>query len=165
VDELRRSLKAGARLIVLHPFVQGYLANDELLWPLLDALAGSPVPVYVHTGPPGNATPWQVVDLAERYTFLDFIMGHCGATDFWPDVIPAATAARNIYLESSLSRPFQFATYARTLGKHRCIMGSYAPLNELVMEWEHMRRHLPPAEWGDIYGGTLLRLLQKGGAI
>ncbi len=164
VEELARSLQAGARILVLHPFVQGYQANDELLWPVLDALAGKGVPVYVHTGAPGNSTPWQVVDLAERYPAVDFIMGHCGATDFWNDVIPAGGAAGNVYLESSLARPFVFANYAQELGEHKCIMGSYAPLNELAFEWEQMREVLPPQRWPGIYGGNLSRLLAKGGA-
>ncbi len=36
-------------------------------------------PVYFHTGLPGNSTPWQIVDLAERFPEIDFLMGHCGS--------------------------------------------------------------------------------------
>lgn len=165
VRELQRSLTEGARLLVLHPAVQGFLANDELVWPVLDALAGRGIPVYVHTGPPGQATPWMIVDLAERYPTIDFIMGHCGATDFWNDVVAAGGAASNVYLESSLARPFAFAAYLQALGKARGIMGSFAPINDLGFEWEQMRQVLPPAEWADVYGANLLALLRKGGAL
>ena len=162
--ELKRSIDAGARILVLHPLVQGYQANDELVWPILDELVELPVPVYVHTGPPGNSTPWQVVDLAERYGTVDFIMGHCGATDFWNDVITAGQAAPNVYLESSLARPFVFSDYMKALGAHRGIMGSYAPIDDLCFEWEQMRLELPPQEWGGVYGDNLRRLLREGGA-
>lgn len=165
VEELKRALGEGARLLVLHPLVQGYLANDELVWPVLDAVAREGVPVYVHTGPPGNATPWQVVDLAERYPSADFLIGHCGATDFWNDVVEASKAADNVYLESSLARPFLFAGYLKEVGMGKGIMGSFAPLNELTFEWEQMRRALPPEEWTDVYGGNLARLLEKRGAL
>ena len=162
VAELSRCAGEGARVLVLHPFVQGYTANDELTWPVLAALAGSPMPVYVHTGPPGNATPWQIVDLAERHTSTDFIMGHCGATDFWNDVVGAGGAAVNVYLESSLARPFIFSRYMAELGGEKGIMGSCAPIDDLAFEWDQMRRALPPEEWPGVYGGNLLRLLREG---
>ncbi|HZP82460.1 MAG TPA: amidohydrolase family protein [Chthonomonadaceae bacterium] len=163
-EELKRALDAGARLLVLHPFIQGYLVNDELVWPLLEIVSEARVPVYIHTGMPGNATPWQIVDLAERFPDTDLIMGHCGATDFWNDVIEAGRAARNVTLEASFARPFAFARYAQALGPGRGIMGSFAPLNDLEFEWEQMRRVLPQSDWPDVYGGTLRGLLAKRGA-
>jgi len=165
VEELRRAVGEGARMLVLHPAVQGYLANDELVWPVVEAAAGERVPVYIHTGPPGQATPWQVVDLAERFPQADLIVGHCGATDFWNDVVVAAQAADNVYLESSLARPFLFAGYLKQTGAARGIMGSYAPLNELTFEWEQMRLALPEEDIGAVCGGNLRRLLEKRGAL
>ena len=165
VQEIRRAADAGARLLILHPMVQGYLANDELVWPLLDAATAEHLPVYIHTGPPGSASPWQVVDLAERYPGADFIMGHSGATDFWNDVIDAGKAAPNVYLESSLARPFTLVGRLSAVGMHRGIMGSYAPINELTFEWDQMRAVLPPEAVPDACGGNLLRLLLKRGAL
>ena len=165
LEELRRAVGAGARLLVLHPAVQGYLANDELVWPLLDAAGPEKIPVYLHTGPPGAASPWQVVDLADRYPALDFIMGHCGATDFWNDVVDAGKALPNVYLESSLARPFSLVGRLSVVGMHKGIMGSFAPINELTFEWEQMRRVLPPEALQDVCGDNLLRLLLKRGAL
>jgi predicted TIM-barrel fold metal-dependent hydrolase len=165
VVECRRAIEAGARMLVLHPFVQGYQANDELVWPLLEVAVGERVPVYVHTGMPGNATPWQVVDLAERFEGLDAIIGHCGATDFWNDVIEAAQASDRVYLESSLARPFQFSRYLEAAGQQKGIMGSFAPINEFRFEWGQMRGELPERMWDDVLGGNLQRLLEKRGAL
>ena len=164
IEEFRRAVLEGARMLVLHPFVQGFSANDELVFEVLEAAAEERVPVYVHTGPPGNSTPWQIVDLAERFPELDLIMGHCGATDFWNDVPDATASAPNIYLESSLARPFHFARYMEVLGKERGILGSWAPLNDLSFEWEQMRTFIPPDVFSEICGTNLARLLAKRGA-
>jgi predicted TIM-barrel fold metal-dependent hydrolase len=165
LEELKRALEAGARFVVLHPAVQGFAANDELAWPLLEVAAEARVPVYIHTGAHGHATPWQVVDLAERFPQTDFLMGHCGATDFWNDAIPAGQAAPNLYLEASLARPFSFARYMQALGGERGVMGSFAPLNPLPFEWEQLRALLPPEIWPGVYGENLRRLLEKRGPL
>ncbi|MFC1525790.1 amidohydrolase family protein [Candidatus Latescibacterota bacterium] len=165
LEELRRAVGEGARLLVLHPAVQGHLANDELVWPVLEAATEERLPTYIHTGPPGQSTPWQVVDLAERFPEMDLIIGHCGATDFWNDVVAAAGAAGNVHIESSLARPFLFSTYLEKLGPEKGIMGSAAPLNELVFEWEQTRAVLPPESVAAVCGGNLQRLLEKRGPL
>ena len=165
LEELRRALGQGARMVVLHPAVQGYQANDELVWPSLELAAAARVPVYVHTGHPGCASPWQIVDLAGRHPGLDLIVGHCGATDFWNDVVEATKAAPSVYLEASLARPFQFAGYLGEVGYERGIMGSSVPLNDLVSEWEQMREALPAERVDEVCGGNLRRLLEKRGPL
>ena len=107
----------------------------------------------------------QAVDLAERYPGLDLIIGHCGATDFWNDVVDAGKGAPNVYLESSLARPFQFNRYLEEVGYQRGIMGSFVPINDLVFEWEQMRGELPSEHVADVCGGNLLGLLEKRGAL
>ncbi len=159
--ELCRAIGEGARMLVLHPWVQGYLANDELAFPVLEMAGRERVPVYMHTGQPGNSTPWQVADLATRFPGVDFIMGHAGATDFWNDAVDAAGTRENVYLESSLARPFQFAGYLEKVGAAKGIAGSYAPLNNLVFEWTQLRECVPAAMWPRVAGGNLAELLGK----
>ena len=163
--EFERALGEGARLIVVHPMVQGFIANDELVWPLLEAAAAARIPVYFHTGPPGNASPWQITDLAERFPELDLIMGHCGATDFWNDVNDATLAADNIYLESSLARPFAFVPRLEVVGARRGIMGSFAPNNDFSFEWDQIRQAVPAGLYPQVCGGNLQQLLEKRGAL
>lgn len=165
VEEFRRATGKGARLLVLHPWIQGYQADDELAHPLLEAATVERIPVYIHTGPPGSATPWQVAGLAERFPQTDLIMGHCGATDFWNDVVLAAGKRENLFLESSMARPFLFSGYVQAIGGRRGMLGSWAPLNDLEFEWEQMRKFLPADYWADISGGTIRRLLEKRGAL
>ncbi len=165
VEEFRRAAGKGARMLVFHPWIQGFQADDELVFPLMEAAATSKIPVYVHTGPPGNATPWQVTGLAERFPEADLIMGHCGATDFWNDVVLAAGKLPNLFLESSMARPFLFSGYVAAVGGKRGILGSWAPLNDLEFEWEQMRKFLPAEYWTDVAGGTIRRLLEKRGPL
>jgi predicted TIM-barrel fold metal-dependent hydrolase len=165
IQEFHRAINNGARMLIMHPFLQGYLANDEIVWPLMEAASQEQVPVYFHTGQPGNSTPWQLVDLAERFPVLDLIMGHSGTTDFWFDVMDAAKASPNIYLESSLARPFSFPERVQILGNKRIIMGSYVPINKLIFEWEQMRLALPLDTLECILGENLRRLLEKRGAL
>jgi uncharacterized protein len=163
--EMARAVGEGARMLVLHPAVQGYQANDSLAWGLMELASIEAIPVYIHTGPPGSATPWQMVDLAERWPGVDFIMGHSGTTDFHDDVNGAAAAAPNLYIESSMARPWGWVNRLKTLGNAKGIMGSAAPLNDLVFEWEQMRAVLPAEAWPEVLGGNLQRLLEKRGAL
>lgn len=163
--EFRRALDEGARMLVLHPWVQGYQANDELVFPLLAIAERDRVPVYIHTGQPGNSTPHQVAELALRFAGADFIMGHSGATDFWNDAVAAAGSCANVYLESSLARPFQFASYLGQLGAGKGIAGSCAPLDDLVFEWDELRKHVPEAMWAQVAGANLAALLGRRGEL
>ena len=163
VAEVERAIGEGARMVVLHPFVQGFLANDELVWPLLETATETNTPVYIHTGMPGNATPWQVVDLADRFPGLDVIIVHCGATDFWNDLVGAAESSDQVYFESSLARPFSFSRYVEQVKGQKGIMGSFAPINGLAFEWEQMRKVLKADVLEDVCGNNLRRLLEKRG--
>jgi hypothetical protein len=120
-EEVGRAAKAGARLLVLHPAVQGFVLSDELVYPLCELAAALRLPIYVHTGCPQHATPFQLAELALRFPKVAFIMGHCGATDFWPDVRPAAALSANVYLESSLARPSIFVAHLQKIGFHRAM--------------------------------------------
>jgi predicted TIM-barrel fold metal-dependent hydrolase len=101
------------------------------------------------------------VDLAERFPEIDFLMGHCGSTDFWNDVDDAALAAPNIYLETSLARPFSIPGRIKVIGKERVIMGSYAPVNNFTFEWNEMDNVLSADEAEFVMGGNMSRLLSR----
>jgi predicted TIM-barrel fold metal-dependent hydrolase len=161
VAAIRDAIADGARMAVFAPSLQGFILGDELLFPLLDVLAEKRLPVYIHTGPHLHSSPWQLVSVAERYPMLSFLMGHCGATDFWNDVPLAAAHATNVYLEASFARPFGFKSHLEKLGRQRGIMGSGAPSNDLEFEWAQMREMFPANEFADVYGETMQRLIDE----
>ena len=165
VEEVKRSINDGARILVLSPAVQGLQIDDDIFFPLAEAAINDKVPIYVHTGNPQSATPLQVGFLAKKFPETDWIIGHAGATDFWFDVAEAVRISPNIYIESSFSRPFLFKDHCKSIGFDRGIMGSGAPINPLVFEWIQMRDELPEKQYTDIYGSNLVKLLKKRGPL
>jgi predicted TIM-barrel fold metal-dependent hydrolase len=154
-----RAAAGGARLLTLHPFVQGFDIDDEIVFPLIEEARRLRLAVYVHSGHPGGATPLQMALLALRYPDVFFIMGHCGATDYWPDVAIAAQLAPHLYLEGSLAKPYVFAAHLRKVGISRGVMGSAAPLNDLVFEWQQAESVFSAEDRERVFGGTLQVLL------
>jgi len=160
-DVLRAGIDAGGRMLTFSPGVQGFVLSVCKLEPIREALAALSlnVPVFVHTGHHSNATPCQLAMLARRLGNLNFIMGHCGATDYATDAVPACKYSDNIYLESSFSRPPGFVKRPGEIGADRCIMGSGYPYNQFEFEWSEMRRLLPSEYHEAVLGGNLSRLL------
>ncbi len=163
VRELSRAHGFGARMLVLHPTLQGFLVNDPLAEPVLGRAGELGLPVYVHTGPHLYGGPWQLVDAALSFPDVRFIMGHAGATDFWNDVPAAGKSAPNIYIEGSFARPFIFMFHLDAAGIRRGVMGSAAPRNNLVFEWEQYRTYMPADRYGPVFGDTMAGLLGLGG--
>ena len=157
--ELDRAVSAGARMLMLNPTIQGFLMNDELMDPLLDGVSEKKLPVYVHTGPHLYGAPWQVVQCALRYPDIPFILGHAGATDYWNDIPYAGAHATNVYLEGSFARPFIFKAHLQTIGAEKGIMGSSAPRNDLVFEWEQYTTELNDDVFEPVFGDNLACLL------
>jgi uncharacterized protein len=161
-DELRRAVRAGAKMLVLTPALQGFYLGDEVADELLHVAAGFRVPVYVHTGPHSAASPAQLLLLASRHPETGFILGHCGSTDHvydMPMVIEAAP--KNVWYEISLVRPSAVAKHGRAAGSARLIFGSSAPRHDPAFELKFLDRHWPIAEHPDTYGGNLLRLFSE----
>lgn len=163
LQELVRAFEKGARMLVLHPTLQGFLINDTLADPLLEKAEELKLPVYVHTGGHLYGSPWQLVDCAMRYPGITFIMGHAGATDYWNDVPYAGEFAENVYIEGSFARPFGFAAHLDAVGADKGIMGSSAPRNQLVFEWQQHLYYLPDEKYGPVFGDNLAGILGMNG--
>ncbi len=164
VTELKRSADRGIQMLVLNPTIQGFLINDGLVNDLIATAETYNLPVYVHTGAHLYGAPWQLADCALRFPGVNFIMGHAGATDFWNDVPHVCSVANNIYLEGSFARPFIFKSHLIGVGAERGIMGSSAPRNNLIFEWEQYRKELSEDIFKPVFGDTLISLLPgKGG--
>lgn len=160
VRELSRAVSNGARMLVIHPTLQGFLINDNLADPLFKKAEELELPVYVHTGPHLYGGPWQLTDCALRFPGVTFIMGHAGATDFWNDVPYAGKFSPNIYIEGSYARPFIFMNYLEAVGIEKGIMGSAAPRNSLPFEWIQYREYMPGDTYNAVFGDNLARILK-----
>jgi predicted TIM-barrel fold metal-dependent hydrolase len=108
--ELRRALDAGLSGVKFHPALQGFFVFDSGKMDALMNIVGEyQVPVYIHTGTPIFALPFQVAELALSYPDIPFIMGRMGNTDFWIDVPVAYNMADNLYVDTPYTSPANIA--------------------------------------------------------
>ena len=161
LDEVRQAVAQGAGMLVLFPAVQGFAFGDDLAHPVIETAIELRLPIYVHTGNYEYGTPAQLGLAAARYPNAVFIMGHGGSTDYKTDAVHVARAYSNVYIETSLMRPFGAAHAVKDLGEDKVIMGSAAPLNDFVFEWNETRALLPVKDAPGFYGSTIMRLIEE----
>ncbi len=161
VRELERCVELGARMLVLSPAIQGFIPTDDVADELLQCAARLRVPVYFHTGSHGSGGPTQVVLVAEKHASTNFIMGHCGSTDYAWDMpgILEHHLLENVWFELSFVRPWIAPSYIEAAGSERFIWGSSSPRNCPTFELQQLDRHLPVDHHPDIYGGNLAKLI------
>lgn len=160
LDELRRAAERGARMLVLHPMLQGFLPNDDLLDPLVAEAGRVNMPVYLHTGPHTGGSPAQALFLTLGHPGTRFILGHAGATDHSYDLPPLADQLPgNLWIELSFVRPWTLPGLLSRFGEDRLIFGSGFPRNPMPFELRQADSMLPVRPHPSIYRGNLLRVL------
>ncbi|HEY2765025.1 MAG TPA: amidohydrolase family protein [Pseudonocardiaceae bacterium] len=162
VDELDRALSAGAVAIKLHPYLQGFQPIEPIVEPIMELAAARGVPVYVHSGTPVQATPFQVAALADRFPGVPVILGRGGKTDFKADAAPALKASPNLYGDTAHDFPLTgMATQLAAAGPRRLLFTSDFPYGDMCHELRRARA-LPAGDAAlrDVLGGNLLRLLK-----
>lgn len=160
IELLRQAVAAEAGMLVLAPALQGFVLGDSIADDLLQEVARHGLPVYVHTGPHSAAAPSQLVLLANRFPQVQFIMGHCGATDYSHDLTAVAECELpNLWFDLALVRPWAGADLVRMGYGSRTIFSSGAPCNNLEFELSELEQLLPRDAHPNIYGGNLMNLL------
>lgn len=157
---LQDAVAAGARMLVLAPALQGFNPCDELVDPLVEAAAARNLPVYVHSGPHSMGAPTQVVMLAMRHPRTQFILAHCGSTDYgWDMPVVLSLKLPNLWFELSFVRPWTVPNYAKLTDESRFIFASSAPRNDLGFELRQLAAEWPIERHPGTFGGNLARLL------
>lgn len=140
LDELRRALDGGLVGLKLVPAQQGVPLLSPLLDHLLAEVAGRGAPVYVVTGVPVAAEPFQLTELARRWPGTHFVMGRSGRTDFALDLVPALAAADNLVAETAYNGAGDLRRIVDAIGPYRMVFASDAPANDLGLELARVRR-------------------------
>ena len=70
-------------------------------------------------------------------------------------------AGENLWFELSYVRPWAASSYAEMVDRSRLIFGTSSPRNHLGYELQQFGKHLPIAQYPDVYGGNLARLLEE----
>lgn len=156
---LRVALDAGLCGLYVKSTVQGFLADDEILCPLLEICGEYGVPAYFHTGTPVNALPFGVLTQARRFPGVNFILGHMGANDYVGDAFAAVDLCDNVYLETSLNLTMLIRSAAE-LRPERVLYGSGSPRSAMAFELKKVREAVPNEETRALLlHGNLERLL------
>jgi uncharacterized protein len=129
IDELKRTREQyGFTGLVIHPILQGFEANDPLVFPLVEAAVSYGMIVYVTGGAPYLAMPYKIADLAGRYPEGVFILGHAG-WDFHFDVPYCLEACPNLWAETSKNGLANLESLTRKFGASRLLFGSDHPFS------------------------------------
>jgi predicted TIM-barrel fold metal-dependent hydrolase len=146
--------------LVLHPILQGFEANDPLVFPLVEAALKLNMLIYVTGGAPYLAMPYKIADLAGRYPEGRFVMGHAG-WDFHFDVPYCLEACPNLWAETSRNGLANLEALVRKFGASRLLFGSDYPFSSYEGEIEKIRL-LPGLDDADrecIFSGNARKLL------
>lgn len=157
---LREALDAGLCGMYVKSNVQGFLADDAILRPLLEICRERKVPAYFHTGTPVNALPFNVLAQARRFPEVNFILGHMGANDYVGDAFAAVSLCDNVYLETSLNLTTLIRS-AAALRPERVLYGSGSPRSTMAFELKKVHEAVPDdAARALLLHGNLERLLE-----
>jgi uncharacterized protein len=139
VEALKRAHNEdGFRGLVLHPILQGFEANDPLVFPLVEAAVSQRMIVYVTGGAPFLAMPYKIADLAARYPEGTFVLGHAG-WDFHFDVPYCLEACPNLWAETSKNGLANLEALVRKFGSSHLLFGSDHPFSSYEGEIEKIR--------------------------
>ena len=166
IDELKRAKDhLGFAGLVIHPILQGFEANDPLVFPLVEAAVERKMIVYVTGGAPYLAMPYKIADLAGRYPEGTFIMGHAG-WDFHFDVPYCLEACPNLWAETSKNGLANLESLVRKFGSTRLLFGSDHPFSSYAGEIEKIRLlpGLTDLDRDNVFRGNARRLLGMGEA-
>lgn len=139
IEELRRARSEyGFAGLVLHPMLQGYEANDPLVFPLVEEAVSLHMIAYITGGAPLLAMPYKIADVASRYPEGKFIMGHAG-WDFHFDVPYCLEACPNLWAETSKNGLANLEALVRRFGSSRLLFGSDHPFGSYEGEMAKIR--------------------------
>ncbi|HWK26596.1 MAG TPA: amidohydrolase family protein [Solirubrobacter sp.] len=167
LTELERAVtQLGLPGLKLHPVLQGFQIDDDLVLPVVERAIELGVVIYVHTGTPVLALPLQLLELASRYPEGKFIAGHMGGADFYVDVPLSFPRADNVWLETSLSPHAAYVEEAlTTVGAERMLFGSDSPTSRIASElFKIGLLELAPEVEAQVLGGNAHALLESVGA-
>jgi predicted TIM-barrel fold metal-dependent hydrolase len=164
VKDLERAvLKMGFRGLKLHPEIDSFRPNDEMIYPLIEKSEELCIPVIIHSHRPGKAQPALIGDLAINYPEVTFIMAHMGG-NLYQDAFFVAKVCPNVILECS-AQPW-IHRIARgiidKIGSKRLIWGSDYPFH--FQKVEKLRIECAPLkvkEFNRVMGQNILEIINK----
>ena len=143
VNELRVAVRErGCRGVKLHPLFQAFIADDPIVYPIMDEARRLKVPVAIHSGHPPFSLPWSIGELAEVYPDVTIVMLHMGHGHglYIRAAIRTAKKYSNIVLETSgMPMHTKIKEAMDTVGDDRVIYGSDIPFHHPSVELQRIK--------------------------
>jgi Amidohydrolase/Starch/carbohydrate-binding module (family 53) len=158
--EVRARLADGYVGLKLHPTLDGYQADDDVLDPYIEIAAKTGCPVASHSAP-GDADPDFIRRLAERFPTVPFILYHTylGPHEGRRRASRHVREQPNLYLETSWCQWREVMRLVKDVGPDRVLFGSDASVDGP----RHYRREPPNVEGKETYNAGLISLVRELG--
>jgi predicted TIM-barrel fold metal-dependent hydrolase len=127
----------GFKGLKMHPLIDAYLPDQEIVFPIMDKACKHNVPVLFHCGHPPWSLPWHFGNLADIYPEAKIILGHMGHGHivYINGAIEVAKKHENIILETSaMPMHSKIKEAVLKVGEHRVIYGSDVPFGHPAFE-------------------------------
>lgn len=123
--------------IKMHPLIDSFLPDQEIVYPIMDKARKYRIPVLFHCGHPPWSLPWHFGNLAEVYPDVTIILGHMGHGHivYINGAIDTARKYDNIILETSaMPMHSKIKEAVEKVGESRVIYGSDMPFGHPAFE-------------------------------
>jgi predicted TIM-barrel fold metal-dependent hydrolase len=125
------------RGIKMHPLIDSFLPDEEIVYPIMERARKYRIPVLFHCGHPPWSLPWHFGNLAEIYPDVTIILGHMGHGHivYINGAIDVAKKYDNIILETSgMPMHSKIKEAVEKIGENRVIYGSDMPFGHPSFE-------------------------------
>ena len=163
--EVRRSLRAGARGIKLHPRAEGFNLDHPALEDVYALADAEQLPILCHAGRGIPALGRHAVEVCARYPGLRLILAHAGISDLgW--IWREAPAHPNLFFDTAWWSPTDLQALFALVPPGQILMASDAPYATpafgATMDLRHaLQVGLGPEALRSVLGGQALRLVQR----
>lgn len=123
--------------IKLHPLMQSYVADAEIVHPIARAAGDLEAPLFVHSGHPPFSLPWSIAQLAEKFPEVNVVMVHMGHGHgvYIKAALDMAERYENVYLETSgMPMHTKIKEAFDRVGSDRVIFGTDIPFHHPTVE-------------------------------
>ena len=142
LDDVEKKLEKyinqeGFKGIKMQPLFDSFVADDPVVYPVMDFARAYNIPVFIHCGHPPFSLPWSIALLAEQYPDVKvtmILMGH-GHGVYIDASLKMARRYNNLYLEmSGMPMGSKIKEAYETVGSDRIMFGIDSPFHHPTVE-------------------------------
>ena len=142
LDDVEKKLEKyinqeGFKGIKMQPLFDSFVADDPVVYPVMDFARAYNIPVFIHCGHPPFSLPWSIALLAEQYPDVKVTMIHMGhGHGVYIDAsLKMARRYNNLYLEmSGMPMGSKIKEAYETVGSDSIMFGIDSPFHHPTVE-------------------------------